>query len=307
MMSNIIAEDECEVRMLKDNLSLDSAAKKVDESIDRYIQNKLEKFGTSPRLYGVLYEAVEDEYGNEVLKKVNANCVVAGGAIFALMKIFDVEANWFPASLNQIYGINNDIEGDINNSHVALFGVGIGGCGLMFNSIIDPDPKQRDVADLIPIRVSTDELLTGTDAEKYFFKTTMPGDGTTYAWMLKEFDQPIKIRSFWKDAAEEGVDGTEITGDIHESSRTEGQEHFAEMVLKFNKDDVRSYWESIGSMDMARFNAIGIYFGEKVIVDPTTGREDYINVRLFSTVNFENDSVKDRKEIKYVYRIYAMI
>ena len=291
-----VAVEEPIVRQHNDTLAFD----------DAYVKDKIDKFGTSPRIFGRLFEANTDEFGREVLTPVAANCVVAGGAIFTLMKLFNVQPNWLPQSINQIYNINADVEGNVMNSQVALFGVGIGGCGLEFNSVIDADPKQREVAEMIPIRVAAEETLTGTDAEKYYMKTQLPGT-EQYAWLMKEFDQPVGIRSLWKDAAEEGEDGTEITGEIYDSPRTEGQEHFAEMILKFNKNDVRSYWEAIGDLSMARFNSIGIYFGEKVITDPTNGAIDYINVRLFSTINFENDSVKDRKEIKYVYRLYAMI
>ena len=297
--------EEPQVRHLHDTLALDERMMKNDE-LNKYVADKNEKYNMSPRLYGKLFEAVTDDFGREVLKPVNANCVVAGGAIFTLMKLFGVTPSWMPQTLNQIYNINADIESNPMNAQVALFSVGIGGCGMMFNSVIDADPKQRDVADLIPIRVTSEETLTGTDAEKYFMKTKLAGTDMT-AYMAKEFDQPVKIRSLWKDAAEEGEDGTEITGEIYDSTRTEGQEHFAEMILKFNKNDVRSYWEAIGDLSMARFNSIGIYFGEKVIIDAATGAIDYVNVGLFSTINFENDSVKDRKEIKYVYRLYAII
>ena len=35
-------------------------------------------------------------------------------------------------------------------------------------------------------------------------------------------------------------------------------------------------------------------------------REAY-NTRLFSVVNFENDSLKQKKEITYVYRVYSSL
>lgn len=294
----------CEVRKISDTLTLDTTVSKVHND---YVNHKIEKFGCSPRLYGCLYEANTDEFGNEVLTKVSDNCVVAGGAILTLMKLAGVKPNWLPASFNQIWNINSDIEGNPENSKVALFGVGTGGCGIIWNDVKDPDPKQRDIDDIVPIRVATEDMLSGTDADKYYMKTKMPGDTGLNAWMLKEFDQPIQIRSLWKDAAEDGEDGTEINGEIYDSTRTEGQEHFMEMVLKFNKNDVRSYYEAIGSLKDARFNTIGIYTGEKVVIDAAKGIIDYVNVRLFSVINIANDSVQERKEIKYVYRIYAMI
>lgn len=58
---------------------------------------------------------------------------------------------------------------------------------------------------------------------------------------------------------------------------------------------------------MARYNAIGLYTGQKVLIDEDSSYYDYVNVHLFSTVHIDNESVKERKVSTYAYRIYSAI
>ena len=256
---------------------------------------------SKPLFKGVLYERYVDDFGNEVLNKVGENTVVVGGAIMALEHLCGFDATWKPATLNEIYNINPDVHGDAKKSLIALFGAGTGGSGLSFGSIVEKDIKRRDVPDLIPLRVT--DTLTGDDADKYYFKKDN-GDGT-YSWYLKEFSVDPIIKTCWKDSADDEEDGTEVTSEIYNSERTEGLQTFAEFILDFNTKDVREYYESIGSLDSARYNSIGLYVGEKVELED--GSSDYINVRLFSYLNIDNKSVKIKTASQYVYRILSLV
>ena len=256
---------------------------------------------SKPLFKGVLYERYVDDFGNEVLNKVGENTVVVGGAIMALEHLCGFDATWKPATLNEIYNINPDVHGDAKKSLIALFGAGTGGSGLSFGSIVEKDIKRRDVPDLIPLRVT--DTLTGDDADKYYFKKDN-GDGT-YSWYLKEFSVDPIIKTCWKDSADDEEDGTEVTSEIYNSERTEGLQTFAEFILDFNTKDVREYYESIGSLDSARYNSIGLYVGEKVELED--GSFDYINVRLFSYLNIDNKSVKIKTASQYVYRILSLV
>lgn len=280
--------------LIKDGLPLVSALNPYQASIAH-------KHGI-PCFRGVLYENLTDDFGNTILKKVNENTVVVGGAVLALEHLCNVTATWKPATLNTIYNVNASVAGDNTASYIALFGVGTGGAALDFGNVYTPDVKQRDVATLIPLR--TGATITGTtDATKYFFKKD--NGGGTYNWYLKEFNATSTIKSLWKDAAETGADGTEILDEIYNSDRTEGIETLAEFSLKLNTSDVREYFESIGDLNMARYNTIGLFTGQKVLI--STGYYDYVNVRLFSTVNFNNRSVSLASESSYTYRVYSLV
>lgn len=277
---------------------------KFDMKIDDHLllKEKLDVDKQQPGFHGELWEETCDDFGNPILKKLNDNTVVVGGAITALEHITGITDCWKPATLNTIYNINTDIPTDDMTSKVALFGVGAGGAALDFGNIYDPDPKHRDIPNPLPFRYNTD--ISGTEADKYYFKVP-DDDGVTFRWMLKEFESPIVIQTMWKDSTEKDTDGTLVTGEIHDSERTELLQSFAECHLKVDTTDVHEYYTNIGELAMARYNCIGLYTGTKVELDD--GTYDYVNVRLFSYVTFNNKDVSTKTLSLYRYRIFAMV
>ena len=274
--------------ILKDTLLMDSSISSNSGS-------------SKPMYKGILYEKLDDGFGNSILKKIGENTVVVGGAIESLEHLCNAEATWKPKTLNQLYNINADVPGDNMKSFISLFGVGTGGSGLQFGSIVEKDIKRDNVPDMIPLRVT--DSITGPDADKYYFKKDN-GDGT-FSYYLKEFATDVVIKTCWKDSADDDVDGTEVTEDVAGSKRTEGLQTFAEFILDFNTADVREYFENIGSLDSARYNSISLYIGEKV--ELPDGTFDYVNVRLFSYLNIDNKSVKIKTSSQYVYRVLSLV
>lgn len=254
---------------------------------------------------GVLYREDTDCFGRTIFTKVAENTVVLGGALAALERLSGVDSSFRPNTLNDILNLNTGYDYHRDTTVIALFGCGNGGAGLDFGNVYDPDVKQNNVAGLLPMMVSQNEL-DGTDADKYMMRTSIQTpDGTQLnCWYLKEFDTEPVIRALWKDAASEDEDGTEITEDISNSESENGVEAFVQFKLVLNDDDVRSYYEAMGTLAQARFNSVGLYLGEKTTVGDHV---DYVNVSLFSVVNLNNEALAERKTITYYYRVYAMI
>lgn len=255
-----------------------------------------------PGYKGCLYEVTGlDDYGNRVLKKIGENTVTVGGAIQSLEHLCGLEATWKPKTLNEIHNIDADLVGNNLTTRIALYGVGTGGSGLEFGSIVEKDVKKRETPGIIPLRSAA--VLTGDDASLYKFKNAK--DDGTYDWYLKEFADPPIIKTCWKDALDEDADGTEVTDEIEDSSRTENLQTFAEYLLDFNTKDVREYYESIGALDHALYNSIGLYLGDRVERDG--GTYDYANIRLFCYLNIDNKSVRIKTASQYIYRILSLI
>lgn len=255
-----------------------------------------------PGYKGCLYEVTGlDDYGNRVLKKIGENTVTVGGAIQSLEHLCGLEATWKPKTLNEIHNIDADLVGNNLTTRIALYGVGTGGSGLEFGSIVEKDVKKRETPGIIPLRSAA--VLTGDDASLYKFKNAK--DDGTYDWYLKEFADPPIIKTCWKDALDEDADGTEVTDEIEDSSRTENLQTFAEYLLDFNTKDVREYYESIGALDHALYNSIGLYLGDRVERDD--GTYDYANIRLFCYLNIDNKSVRIKTASQYIYRILSLI
>lgn len=257
---------------------------------------------------GILYREEEelDQFGRPIFTKVAENTVTLGGAIAALEKLTGVESSFKPKTLNEILNLNHGVKTyDLTKTNVALFGCGIGGATLTFDEVFDPSPRQNNVADLVPMMVSQNELTT-IDKDKYMMRSsiTTPNGTKLNAWYLKELDTAPIIRSLWKDAPEEDEDGTEITADVADVESENGVEAFASFKLVVRPEDIRSYFEAMGELRMARLNTIGLYLGEKVTID---GKVDYVNVSLFSVLNMNNEPLAERKRVTYHYRVYAMI
>lgn len=230
------------------------------------------------------------------------NQIVLGGGLFILEKLFNVESPLTVEYLNDIMGIaaENPIEEKYpKETCVCLFGVGTGGCGDAYNSVMDVKYYEREIFDMVPFRV-TDEEMKGADVDKYWFKRR-ESDGKT-SYFLKRFEQTPEIKVLWKDG-EEGEDGSEVDSGVHDTQRTEPIETFIEMILKINKKDVREYFEINGDIESARINSIGLFTGN--LQNLENGDKDYKQVKLFSKLNIPNEMLVLSKDITIVYRIYT--
>lgn len=242
-----------------------------------------------------------DSLTKEVLFETE-NQIVLGGALFILEKIFNVNSPITVEYLNNIMGIaaENPIEEKYpKNTAICLFGVGIGGCGDSSLSVVDVNFYEREIFDMVPFRVTDDEL-NEEDKEKYWFKRR-ENDGRT-SYFLKKFEQDPTIKVLWKDG-DEDEDGSEVSTGVHDTARTEPIETFAEMILKITKRDVREYFEINGDIETARINSIGLFTGIKQTL--SDGSEDYKQVKLFSKLNIPNEMLVNNKDMTIIYRIYT--
>lgn len=264
---------------------------------DLIITNKLDRSNTdcsAPQ--GRLFQVLGRKNGRRIVREIDHNTVVVGGAITALENVAGVEATWRPSTLNSIYNVDATPAG---KPQLALFGIGVGGSNLDFGSVIAPDIKQRDIISPIPMRYSA--ALTGDDASKYFMKVPNAG-GLTNSWYLKQFTSTPVIKSCWKNAISADEDGTEILTDIYNSENTEGIETFAEIQINLNTLDGREYYEATGTMASARFNTIGFYTGSL-----NAEGTEYGDVRLYSVITMNNRDLSIASKSEFIYRLYSLI
>lgn len=240
-----------------------------------------------------------DEFGQTLFEEENQ--VVLGGSLFTLQKVWGVESSLNIETLNSIMGIATagQAVSDLKNTFVCLFGVGYGGAGDTAKSVKDVKYYEREIFDMVPLRVPEGEL---TEQEKlqYFFKTTLQTGRDAY--YLKRFEETPQISVLWKDGVE-GEDGTAVEEGVHTTQRTEQIEAFVEMHLKITKKDIREFFDMNGDIDEARFNSIGLFTG--VLCDLGNGEYDFKEVRLFSKLNIPNEYLTLRKDMDIYYRVYA--
>ena len=263
--------------------------------------------GVQPKTFRTSISAT-DEFGN-VLFTEEENETVLGGAITVMEKLWGIRSPLQVATINEIMDINANMTIDptsplIQDDIVCLWGIGTGGSGDAFGSIRKVNFYEREVGqngqkdEMIPFRV-TQTQLTGDDAKKYHLMETRK-DGL-FAYYLKDFEIAPQIKVLWKDGAE-GEDGSEVESDVHNTRRTDLIEAFVEMHLKLSKKDVREWFDVNGNIQLSRINTIALFTGRKVEIAP--GVFDYINVKMFSKLNLDNEPLTNTKEINFTYRIY---
>lgn len=240
---------------------------------------------------------VYDQFGN--LLQSTENQTVLGGAINVLQECWGVLSPLQISSINDILGIATD--GVVTGPHkVCLFGVGIGGSGEGIGTVVEPKFYEREIVDMVPLRVALPESLTTEEVDKYWLKEDN-GDGKV-KYYLKKFEIEPEIKILWKDGVDD-EDGTEVQTGVHNTTRTEPIETFVEMILKITKKDIREWFEINGEIELARFNSIGIFTGALGTLGDNS--EDYKNVKLFSKININNEMLNYAKELTMVYRVYS--
>lgn len=256
------------------------------------------------------YDAYKDNNGvtrfGEVVFETE-NMIVLGGSLFTLEKVFGVQS---PLTVDYLNNKMDIATGGAEISEVypkdtvvCLFGVGIGGSGESMTDVKPVNYNEDGIVDMIPLRLTNDEL-TVSEKEKYWFKTTMnvENGGPKTAYYLKTFENAPEIKVLWKDG-EGDEDGSEVNNIDSSVTYPTPIETFVELTLKISKKDVREYFDAMGHTEQTRVNSIGLFTGIKA--DIGNGEYDYKQVKLFSKLNINNEMLTQAKDLTIVYRIYT--
>lgn len=252
------------------------------------------------------YDFFVDENGvsqlGEIIFEREENMVLLGGSLFTLEKLFGVKSNLTVDTLNNIMGIATGGPEITDNKDVfvCLFGAGIGGCGDSMLDVKDVKYYEREIVDMVPLRI-TDIPLTVDEQEKYWFKK-VDDEGRT-AYYLKTFENTPEIKVLWADV--EGEDGSAVQPGVHNTpdTNTTPIDTFIEVIFKISKKDIREWFQINGNVEQTRVNSIGLFTGIKV--DLGNGQYDYKEVKLFSKLNIHNEMLTMPKDMTVIYRIYT--
>ena len=251
-----------------------------------------------------------NEFGEKIFTQ-ETNETVLGGALTVLEKLAGIKSPLKVGSINSIMGINDTVPASDssagNDDILCLWGVGVGGSGDAFGSRRVVKFQEREVGQnghpeqMLPFRVVPEPFdATDENAARYFMMRQR-SDGY-YEYFLKTFEIDPIIKVLYKDGAE-GEDGTEVESDVYNTTREDGIEAFMEMHLKITKNDIREYFERVGEIEMARFNTIALFTARKTEI--SEGRNEYINVKMFSKINIDNEPLQAAKELQIQYRLYV--
>jgi hypothetical protein len=247
-----------------------------------------------------------DEFGKVLFSK-QQNETVLGGALFVLEKLANIKASMKVASINSILGINDVIpiseSSATADDQLCLWGVGIGGAGDALGSRRTVQFYEREIGQngftdqMVPFRVVATPFTSSDENFNKYYLRRQRSDGL-YEYYAKAFETDPFVKVLWEDG-EEGADGSEVESDVYATSRTDGIETFMELHLQLTKKDIREYFQHMGEIEMARINTIGLFTGRKMEIEP--GFFDYVNVKMFSKLTFENESLQNSKAISFRY------
>lgn len=239
--------------------------------------------------------------GEQVIRPQH-NKIVVGGAIQLLAALFGATSDLNISTLNSLMGIGENVvapEGTL--PQVALFNIGLGGCGSSYSDDMPALDQTNIVPKMIPFRI-VDSLEDIEDPTKYWFAKQLENGKTAY--YLKKFESTPKIHTLLKDADSSDADGTEISGNPADYDRKEGMESFVEVILRITSKDLREYFEIYDNPQYPRFNSIGLCLG-KLGTIPDTGAQEYKDVIQFSVLNFSNEMLHFDKDLSIIYRVYV--
>ena len=252
------------------------------------------------------YDHFIDKNGISQLGEVifeGENQIVLGGAMFILEKLFGIKAGLQMDSLNTIMNIATEGGAPAakypDGRMVALFGVGVGGAGDSITSVKESKFYEREIQDMVPVRV-VDGAIQGAEKEKYFFKKPLTGGKNAY--YLKKFAADPTLKVLWKDG-EADEDGSPVVSSPHDGAKQTPIETFVELVLQIDKKDIREWFTMNGNVEQTRINSIGLFTG--ILSDTSGGQKDYKDVRMFSKLNINNEMLQNLKTLTFIYRIYT--
>lgn len=250
-----------------------------------------------------------NDYGEILFEKAH-NQTVLGGAIFTMLKLFNVNHDWNVATLNELMNIANDgTTVDSRDNYVCLFGVGTGGAGDSAKSVKDVKVYEREIEQMIPLRLVNFEL-SDSDKERYWFKKQITAtDPETHvsndydAYYLKTFDM-TSSKILWKDGVGES-DGSDVEENVYATNRTEPIQSFIQCTLRIDAEDCKEWFKFQGDIEVPRINSLALFTGVKS--ELSTGEYEYKDVRMFSKLNIDNQTLQLDKGMTFFYRIYILV
>ena len=205
-----------------------------------------------------------------------------------------------------------------HGEYVTLFGVGLTGSAVNVLTKPPVDYKEFSIQEslgtedghvmtgvMLPFRFTPNEL-TEAEAVKYFGKTGRwtPSNTDNIGYYLKKFEGDPFIKHFWKAASDE----TESTNQVSQNeyyprvntANSSTIESYTEVVLKITPKELKEWFEATSNLNETRINTIALFTGR---YNKLLG--DYENVRMFSKLTFQVNTLSLTKDFIIIYRIYS--
>lgn len=230
------------------------------------------------------------------------NELLLGGANFFSEKANNMRSGFAPLPIDVEYGIHTieDLTVDsetIKNEVICGMTIGIDGCVNTYNTVKPVLSHSRIVPGMIPFRKMTLEeevLLTEAERAKYFMRVV---DNNGYVMYYgKRFDDTPRIYTMFED-------GTEVPSNIATVAEPKAIKHYTKYILTVEGKDVREYFKIRDRSTVnSKINSAGLITGYPGV--GSDGLEEYFHVIQATTLNFENQELKDSESmVTFIYRL----
>lgn len=290
----------------------------VIDDISGYNSNG-QKFVTTSHLHRIIGEVEMLHYskvdGVSIINKtIDYNDLLVNGSVFMTEKNNNARTTFRPTPIDVDLGVHNlsDIDFSVDSlKEEVIIGLvfGIGGCSDSYSEVKPVQRHHKCVPDIVPCRtVPVENDLSVLERTKYFLRAEKTIDGKRYACYYGKRFEESGLKVLYED-------GTDVPVDVDLIPNPKFIEIYSEYKGLLNHSDMREWFRIMyGSTKNSRINSVGLVTGYPILVKKGEGNDElgnpipdiyeYGNVRCITTLNVENQELKDSSSsINFTYRL----
>lgn len=250
---------------------------------------------------------------------IDYNDLLVNGSVYFSEKINNFRSTFAPTPLDVDLGVHklSEITRDdttVREEVVAGIIIGIDGCTNTYNTVKPVQRHHKCVPGIVPFRtVEAINDLSNADQSKYFLKTRKMVNGQdSYVYYGKMFEKLGDIKVMFED-------GTDVPPNVDVQVDPKFIRAYSEYACRIDQRDVREWFKlTTGSTKTSRINSVGLVTGYPILMFSGDGNVDqygnrlldvyeYGNVRCITTLNMENQELKDAEStITFIYRLIIL-
>lgn len=268
--------------------------------------------GTEHAIIGeveIIYESKKT--GRKIFtRRLEYNDLLVTGAVWISEKMNNARSSFITTPVDVQLGVHKTEELDttvasLPNERICGIMVGKGGCGDTYNTVHKVHRTDLTVPDPIPLRVChLSKDLKGAARNRYILRV-VKGEYAYYYGKRFTIDREINVMY---------EDGTIVPTNVNLLRDIKGQfiKVFTKYTAELDENDIREgYKLAEGSTIHSLVNSVGLIAGYPGVAtdsaDKKTEIPEFFNVHTITTLNTENDELKDSEAtVKYIYRLHVV-
>lgn len=276
----------------------------AEELIDEGGQRLLAAARMDKTIRGQVEVIHKSKYGSRTIftRTIRDNDLLVTGSVFVSEKMNNMRSRFITTPIDVELGVHNADQVDqtvarIPEEVICGLMIGNGGAGDTYNTVNKVRRANRMVPGAIPYRVvPLTSDLSGTERSQYILRRVR---GEYAYYYGKRFDSEPVITVAYED-------GTTVPTNVGDTvDNNKFIRIYTTYRITVGKDDVREYFKiTQGSTMRSLVNSAGLITGYPGVDD--SNNAEYYNVRGLTTLNMENQELKDSEStITFIYRLFV--